>query len=377
MLADGRASARLSSRLERTVVDEARLLYLDPAAIAPDPDNVRRDGPGDLETLADSIRAHGLLQPIGVAREGGAYRVVYGNRRREAAIRAGLSTIPCLLVTGTPEDRLVRQLLENLQRQDLNDLDQAEGLARLRRYLARQRAGLEGRALDDLVGRTVGLSTTTVRRYLGLRDLAPGVRDLIAEGQLTVTQAQHLGGVGDPDRQIALAQLAVERDLSAAALARICRAAQARPGLPVAEAVVLGERDEVPEPAVTPKADGPSRLPRAPRTEADDDADLWDAADEAVDEPEDVPPRVPSGPLTADGNRRFRIRTVGAFCDEVDRLARCLQEGDLAQAIGQESDAEVRLRLAARQVDYVQRELTTLLRRQGWADDRSRASASG
>ena len=222
----------------------------------------------------------------------------------------------------------------------------------------------------------MGLSTTTVRRYLGLRDLAPGVRDLISEGQLTVTQAQHLGSVGDPDRQVALAQLAVERDLSAAALARICRAAQARPGLPVAEAVALGERDEVPEPTVTPKADGPARLPRAPRAEADD-ADLWDAADEAVDEPEDAPPRAPSGPLTADGNRRFRIRTVSAFCDEVDRLARCLQEGDLAQAIGQESDAEVRLRLAARQVDYVQRELTTLLRRQGWADDRSRAAASG
>ena len=96
MLADGRAFARLSPRLELTVVDEARLLYLDPAAITPDPDNVRRDGSGDIETLADSIRVHGLLQPIGVARESGDYRVVYGNRRREAAIRAGLNTIPCL-----------------------------------------------------------------------------------------------------------------------------------------------------------------------------------------------------------------------------------------------------------------------------------------
>ena len=113
-------------------------------------------------------------------------------------------------------------------------------------------------------------------------------------------------------------------------------------------------------PAVTPKADGPSHLPRAPRAEAGDDADLWDAADEATDALEDGPPRAPAGPVTADGNRRFRIRTVSAFCDEVDRLARCLQEGDLVQAIGRESDAEVRLRLAARQVDYLQRELDTL-----------------
>jgi len=358
------------------LVDEARLLYLDPTAIAPDPDNVRRDGPGDLDALAASIRAHGLLQPIGVARDGKGYRVVYGNRRREAAIRAGLATVPCILVEGTAEDRLVRQLLENLQRQDLNDLDQAEGLARLRRYLARHQPGLEGRALDDEVGRTVGLSTTTVRRYLGLRDLAPGVRDLLAEGQLTVTQAQHLGAVADPDRQVALAQLAVERDLSAAAIARICRAAQARPGLPVAEAVELGERDAVPEPAITPRSDGPARLPRPPRAEADDDADLWDD-DSADDCPADGGPPLPTAPTTADGNRRFRIRTVGAFADEVDRLARCLQEGDLAQAASREPDAAVRLRLAARQLEYVQRELGALLQRQGWADDAPRASAVG
>jgi ParB family chromosome partitioning protein len=358
------------------VVDEARLLYLDPTTIALDPDNVRRDGPGDLEALAASIRAHGLLQPIGVARESGGYRVVYGNRRREAAIRAGLATIPCIVVEGTPEDRLIRQLLENLQRQDLNDLDQAEGLARLRRYLTRQRPGLEGRALDDEVGRTVGLSTTTVRRYVGLRDLAPGVRDLIAEGQLTVTQAQHLGAVADPDRQIALAQLAVERDLSAAAIARICRAAQARPGLPVAEAVDLGERDEVPEPQAPAKPTGPARLPRAPRAEADDDAELWGPDEGATDGLDDEPAPAPRGPLTADGNRRFRIRSVSAFCDEVDRLARCLQEGDLTAAANQEPEAAVRLRLAARQVDYLQRELTAFLRRQGWAEDGPRASAA-
>lgn len=352
------------------MAERDRLLYLDPRTIAPDPDNVRRDGAGDVSALAASIRAHGLLQPIGVAAENGGYRVVYGNRRREAAIRAELATIPCLLVDGTPEDRLIRQLLENLQRQDLNDLDQAEGLARLRRYLQRQDPGLQGRALDDAVGHLVGLSGSTVRRYLGLRELAPAVRDLIAEGQLTVTQAQHLAAIGDPLRQEAVAQLAVARDLSAAAINRACRAVQARPSLPVAEAVDQAEQGSVPEPLVAPKPVPTGRLPRAPRATSDDDADLWGPEDQAADSEVDGPPGRARGALaapslTADGHRRFRIRTVSAFCDEVDRLARCLQEGDLAQAARGEADAAVRLQLAARQLEYVQRELTALLPRLG------------
>jgi ParB family chromosome partitioning protein len=354
------------------VAESPRLLYLDPRTIAPDPDNVRRDGSGDLDALAASIRAHGILQPIGVAREGNGYRIVYGNRRREAAIRAGLATIPCLPVEGTAEDRLVRQILENLQRQDLNDLDQAEGFARLRRYVSRQQPAPAGRALDDAVGQMVGLSGATVRRYLGLRELAPAVRDFIAEGQLTVTQAQHLGALDDPVRQEAVAQLAVERDLSAAAVARACRAAQARPNLPIAEAVDLAEQGIVPEPILTPKA-VPARLPPRPRAERDDDGDLWGPDEQAPDATPD--PRAPGGPTTADGNRRFRIRSVSAFCDEVDRLARCLQDGDLAKAAASDADAAVRLRLARRQLEYVQRELGALLQRQGWADESARTSA--
>ncbi|HZS02259.1 MAG TPA: ParB/RepB/Spo0J family partition protein [Chloroflexota bacterium] len=354
------------------MAESPRLLYLDPRTIAPDPDNVRRDGPGDLDALTASIRAHGLLQPVGVAEERGGYRIVYGNRRREAAIRAGLATIPCLPVDGTPEDRLVRQILENLQRQDLNDLDQAEGFARLRRYVSRQQPSLSGRALDDAVGQMVGLSGATVRRYLGLRELAPAVRDLIADGQLTVTQAQHLAAVDDPLRQEAVAQLAVERDLSAAAIARACRAAQARPNLSIAEAVEMAEQGVVPEPIVTPKA-APTRLPPRPRAEQGDDTDLWGPDEQAADEPAER--RAPAGPTTADGNRRFRIRSVSAFCDEIDRLARCLQEGDLTKAAASEADAAVRLRLAARQLEYVQRELGALLQRQGWADEPARSSA--
>lgn len=346
------------------------LMLIDPRAIQPDPENVRRDAVDDLDGLADSIREHGVLQPLGVTRENGGFRVVYGSRRRVAAIKAGLPEVPCVVVEASPEDRLVRQMLENLQRRDLNDMDKAEGFARLRRDLARQHQEWGDRQIDEAIGRVVGLSSATVRRYLGLRDLAPAVRDLIAEGSLTVTQAQHLAAVADTVNQTELAELAVEKGLSAVALSRACRAAAAQPGMSPAEAIELGERDELPDTVVAkarPAEAGPARLPRAPKAkdEDGDDADLWIGSADSV--PDDDGPRAPTGPRTADGHRVFTIKSVSAFMDEIDRLARCLQQGDLARAADDEADAPIQLRLAARQLEYVSKELAKFLRSRGWS----------
>jgi len=82
--------------------------------------------------------------------------------------------------------------------------------------------------------------------------------------------------------------------------------------------------------------------------------------------PDDDGPRAPSGPRTADGHRVFNIKSVSAFLDEIDRLARCIQEGDLARAADAEPDSPIQLRLAARQLEYVSKELGKLLRTRGW-----------
>jgi ParB family chromosome partitioning protein len=346
------------------VIDMHTLLQLDPHDLELDPENVRRDGPGDLDALATSVREHGLLQPIGVARENGGYRVVYGNRRREAAIIAGLPKVPCLLVDGARDDQLVCQLLENLQRRDLNDLDKADGLARLRRRLARDNPALGERDLDQRTGEAVGLAGGTVRRYLGLRELAPGVRDLIAEGSFGVTHAQHLRVVEEPVRQEELAQLAAERGTSAAALGRAARILAGQPSMHVGQALDQGERGVEAPTRIVP-AETLTKLPRAPKAEKEDgDSDLWTAEDSG--ECEEGPPDGPTDPSTADGHRRFRIKTVGAFVDDVDRLARSLQDGDLARAADVEADAPIQLRLALRQLAYITRELEQMLRRNGW-----------
>jgi len=361
--------------------DQPRLLYLDPRRLEPNADNVRRDS-GDLETLAESLRRYGVLQPLGVVPSEGGFRVVYGNRRREAAILAGLAVVPCVPVgAAASRDRLVTQLLENLQRRDLNDLEKAEGLARLRRQLAAE-LGPEARAeeLDARTGELVGMAPRTVRRYLALRELPPAVRDLLADEKLTVTQAQHLAQLPSPPLQEAVASRAAAEEWTAAQVSRVCAALARAPGLSLEQALAIAGDgwqavERVGPPSQPTGASEPPARPRRPpaadhagEREVDADDDLWleDATGAPTPEslgahgnPAPFPAHPSTGPAdafaepqTADGHRVFRIRTLAAFCDEVDRLARCIQEGDLARAIKGDDSAPVRLRLAARQLAF-------------------------
>src|SRR5262245_63494769 len=152
-----------------------KLLYLDPRSLEADPQGVR-DEPGNVQGLAATIAEHGLLQPLGVAELGhGRYRVVYGNRRREAALRLGLERVPCIILDADDPRTLIQQLTENVQRQDLNDLEKARAFARLRKQFMNGQPQTEGE-LDEATARAVGLSARTARRYRGLVDLPDEVR---------------------------------------------------------------------------------------------------------------------------------------------------------------------------------------------------------
>jgi ParB family chromosome partitioning protein len=353
--------------------DKGSILWLDPRALIEDPENVRHDTP-DLEGLADSIRQYGVLQPLGVARHADRFHVVYGTRRRRAAIMAGLEHVPCVELSG---DRLVCQLLENLHRVDLNDMEKAEGFARLKEQLSLGRRDLSETKLDELTARTLGVSPSTVRRYLRLRELPTGVRALLRNGELTVTQAQHLFALQDGARQEEVARSAAEKGLSAASVARACGLLAARPGLSVDAALAAAE-GRAPGPDRARDGEGPgvpgqtapgSPTPGAPKLAPrpkieegiDEDRELW--GDEAVTD-DDIERAARArkrsavesafaDTLTADGNRVLRIHTVDAFCDEVARIARCVSEGDLARAIERDPKAAIKLDLAGRQVQYV------------------------
>jgi ParB family chromosome partitioning protein len=337
--------------------DRGTILWLDPRQLIEDPENVRHEST-DVDGLAESIRQYGVLQPLGVSPHNGRYHVVYGTRRRRAAVQAGLENVPCVELTG---DRLICQLLENLQRAELNDMEKSEGFARLKERLALGNRELSETKLDELTARTLGVSASTVRRYLRLRELPTGLRALLRSGELTVTQAQHLFAVEDGAKQEEVGRTAAEKGLSAATISRACGLLAARPNLPVPEAIAAAERGESAGAAALRAVEAADPARPAPRPKVDEgiseDRELW--GDEAItdDDMERTAREAKVSPigdtLTADGNRVFKIHSVDSFCDEVNRIARCLSEGDLARALQKDPKGAMKLDLAKRQIQYV------------------------
>jgi ParB family chromosome partitioning protein len=351
-----------------------QLLYLDPQALEADPDGVRAD-PGDVDGLAATIAEQGLLQPLGVVSIGyGRYRVVYGNRRREAVLKLGLEKVPCILLDEHDPRTLLQQLTENLQRQDLNDLEKAFAFARLRDQIA-ERTGKRGDAdLDDSTGQAVGLSAQTVRRYLGLLELPDEIQAMLRAGDLTVTQAQHLRRVPNQRTQIELARAAVEEGMSAAELSRLSSYFAANPNLSLdaaLEALQQGvelQREVIGAPA-TPGGGGPlGKVSTTTVTVEENDDDLWDD-DEVADDDE--------GYLGVDDEtvenqpknkaRVFRIRSLDQMIDETDRLSRVYAEGDLQKWVKSDASAAFKVRLMLKQLDSLTRALRDVAGKEGWA----------
>ena len=162
----------------------------------------------ELESLAASIRAQGLVQPLVVTRDAdGGYSIVAGERRWRAARRAGIEEVP-VIVRGQLDDRarLELALVENLQRTDLNPIEEAEA------YLALQeRFGLS----QEEIAVRVGKSRTAVTNALRLLKLAPEICDMLRDGRLTAGQARPLLALPTRDAQLALAERAVSESLSA------------------------------------------------------------------------------------------------------------------------------------------------------------------
>ena len=169
-----------------------------------------------LKELAQSIVAVGVLQPIIVCREGDRYAIVAGERRYRASRLAGLEEIPAIVRDWDAQSRLEAALIENLQRDDLNPIEEAMGVRRLM-----DEAGMTQEKASERLGK----SRSALANLLRLLNLPESVRGLILAGKLTAGHARALVALEDSSRQEKLAQLCVAQGWSVRQFEKICQAA--------------------------------------------------------------------------------------------------------------------------------------------------------
>ena len=196
-----------------------------------------------IEELAASIRTQGVIQPLVVRkREAGGYELIAGERRWRAAQRAGLHEVPAVIRDVVPTRAFEMAMVENLQREDLNPIEEAAGYQRLIAEL--------GYTQESLAAR-VGKDRTTITNALRLLRLPEEVRNLVIDGRVSMGHARALLGLESTDSMVRLARRVAAREMSVRQVEGLVRreredgsngAGNAPPARPSASARDLAER---------------------------------------------------------------------------------------------------------------------------------------
>jgi len=173
---------------------------------------------GDIVSIAESIRRHGLLQPISVRAVGGRYQIIAGERRWRAAKSIGMTHVPVIVRQATDEQMLELALIENLQREDLNAMDRARAYRQFCTHF-----GLRPEEVADRLGE----DRSTVLNYLRMLELAEPIRAMVAGGKLSMGHARCLLGEGNEVHRLRLAEAIVANELSVRAAEEIVRRGKA------------------------------------------------------------------------------------------------------------------------------------------------------
>ena len=158
-----------------------------------------------IEDLAQSIKEHGVLQPIIVTKKDNYYQIIAGERRWRASKKAGLKTIPAIVRDYDEKKTREVALIENIQRQDLNPLETAKAIKELME---------EHDLTQEELAKTLGKSRSAIANTLRILNLDDRVQDLVLEGKLTEGHARTLASIESPQKQYKLAMEIVNLDLS-------------------------------------------------------------------------------------------------------------------------------------------------------------------
>lgn len=183
--------------------------------IEPNKEQPRKEFDGELlNQLAQSITKHGVIQPLTVREKGGAYQIVAGERRWRAAKIAGLSEVPVRIMELSDSETAQIALIENLQREDLNPIEEANGYKQLT-----EKYGLK----QDEIAAGVGKARSSITNALRLLELPEEVKEMTRQGKLSQGHCKALLSVQDQVKQLELAYKASQEQLSVRKLESLCK----------------------------------------------------------------------------------------------------------------------------------------------------------
>jgi len=185
----------------KTYMETGRVVFLPARAIRPNPAQPRKVFREEsLTELADSIRQHGILQPLSVRRTGITYELIAGERRLRAAQMAGLTEIPCIVMNMDEKESSLAAMIENLQRQDLDFIEEAAGIARLMAQWSMS---------QEQAARVLGKSQSAVANKLRILRHSDGVLQALRAHNLTERHARALLKLGsEPEKLVAIEVIA-------------------------------------------------------------------------------------------------------------------------------------------------------------------------
>ena len=192
----------------KTYMETGRVVFLPARSIRPNPSQPRRvfrEEP--LAELSDSIRRHGILQPLTVRRIGLGYELIAGERRLRAAQMAGLTEIPCIIMQMDDQESGMAAMIENLQRQDLDFIEEAQGIARLMELFAMS---------QEQTARMLGKSQSAIANKLRLLRHSGAVLQALREGNLTERHGRALLRLGSEEEKLAAIARIVKEGMSVA-----------------------------------------------------------------------------------------------------------------------------------------------------------------